>query len=97
MTGLMPDRKSGLATRALRRLEVFRRDEQEGAGLQHPLGGCLSGVIAPDNDIGRTGVKFAWHRRLRTFGHRLLSGLQRLGYQLVRDPIWWEALRRRRP
>lgn len=49
------------------------------------------------SDIGRTGTKFAWHRRLRTFGHRLLSGLQRLGYQLVRDPIWWEALRRRRP
>ncbi len=31
MTGLMPDRKSGLATRALRRLEVFRRDERGGA------------------------------------------------------------------
>ena len=47
------------------------------------------------SDIGRTGVKFAWHRRLRTFGHRMLSGLRRLWYQLVHDPIWWEALRRR--
>ena len=49
-----------------------------------------------ESDIGRIGLKFAWHRRLRTFGHRLVSGLQRLWYQLVRDPIWWEALRRRR-
>jgi glycosyl transferase family 25 len=54
-------------------------------GCHHELG----------SDIGKTGRKFKWYRRLSAYRLRLATDLRRIAYHLLRDPIWLEALRRR--
>jgi glycosyl transferase family 25 len=51
-------------------------------GCHHELG----------SDIGKTGRKFPWYRRLGAYRLRLASDLRRIGYHLLRDPIWLEAV-----
>lgn len=53
-------------------------------GCHHELG----------SDIGKTGRKFKWYRRLSAYRLRLTTDLRRIAYQLLRDPIWLEALLR---
>lgn len=53
-------------------------------GCHHELG----------SDIGKTGEKFKWYRRLSAYRLRLMTDLRRIGYHLLRDPIWLEALMR---
>lgn len=55
-------------------------------GCHHELG----------SDIGKTGRKFKWYRRLSAYRLRLATDLRRIAYHLLRDPIWLEALLRRR-
>lgn len=54
-------------------------------GCHHELG----------SDIGKTGRKFKWYRRLSAYRLRLVTDLRRIAYHLLQDPIWLEALLRR--
>lgn len=54
-------------------------------GCHHELG----------SDIGKTGRKFRWYRRMSAYRLRLATDLRRIAYHLLRDPIWLEALLRR--
>ena len=51
-----------------------------------------------ESDIGKTGLKYKWHRRWRTYGSRLRMVVCRILYHLWRDPIWLELnIERRLP
>jgi glycosyl transferase family 25 len=41
-----------------------------------------------ESDIGQTGHKFKWHRRLATYRSRCATVFRRVAYHILRDPIW---------
>lgn len=49
-----------------------------------------------ESDIGKTGHKFSWHRRLATYRSRCATVLRRVAYHLLQDPIWTKS-RQRQP
>jgi glycosyl transferase, family 25 len=43
-----------------------------------------------ESDIGKTGHKFKWYRRLATYWSRSATVVRRLSYHTLSDPIWLE-------